>query len=88
MCGDFYIGETGRSATPDERTQSNLQMGQIRKVSSGTVAEHAWKDGHIIEWDEVKILDTPRDERERRVKEALYIKLAPPGLRMNRDEGK
>ena len=25
---------------------------------------------------------------ERKVKEALYIRLTPPGLRMNRDEGK
>ena len=26
-----------------------------------------------IEWDEVKIIDTARDEKERGVKEALYI---------------
>ena len=31
---------------------------------------------------------TATDERQRRVKEALYIRMAPPGVRMNRDEGR
>ena len=52
------------------------------------MAEHAWKDGHVIEWNEVEVLDTATDERQRRVKEALYIRMAPPGVRMNRDEGR
>ena len=41
------------------------------------VAEHAWLDRHIIEWDQVEILDTVKDLNKRKVKEALYIKLAP-----------
>ena len=88
MCGDFYIGETGRSA--NTRMKEHKAACRWARFERSAVAEHAWKDGHIIiiEWDEVKILDTARDERERRVKEALYIRLAPPGLKMNRNEGK
>ena len=60
------------------------------------VAEHVWQVGHEIEWDEVEILDVATDLQERKVKESVYIRLAPKspkglspkGLKMNRDEGK
>ena len=61
---------------------------RLANFEKSAVAEHAWQDGHIIEWDQVTILDTASDLRERKTKEALYIKLAPPGCRINRDEGK
>ena len=51
-----------------------------------TIAEHAWQAGHEIEWDNVEILDTATDLQERKIKEAVYIRLAPKGLKMNRDE--
>ena len=51
-----------------------MQTGQFREIS-----EHAWKDGHIIEWDQVEVLDTVTDER---------VKEAPPGVRMNGYEGR
>ena len=49
------------------------------------VAEHAWQPGHAIDWE---IMDTTKDLRARKVKEALYIRLAPPKCRITCDEGK
>ena len=86
LCGDSYIGETGRPT--NTRVKEHKAACRLAHFEKSAVAEHAWQDGHIIEWDQVTILDTASDQRERQTKEALYIKLAPPGCRMNRDEGK
>ena len=86
LCGDSYIGETGR--TTNTRVKEHKAACRLANFVKSAVAEHAWQEGHIIEWDQVTILDTASDLRERQTKEALYIKLAPPGCRMNRDEGK
>ena len=51
------------------------------------VAEHAWQAGHEIEWDDIEFLDTATELQERKVKESVYIRLAPKGCRMNRDDG-
>ena len=84
-CGDYYIGESGRSA--NTRLKEHKAACRLANFDRSAVAEHAWKDGHVIVWDHVEILDTATDERQRRVKEAIYIKMAPPGMRINRDEG-
>ena len=86
LCGDYYIGETGR--TTNTRVKEHKAACRLVNFDRSAVAEHAWKDGHVIEWNEVEVLDTATDERQRRVKEALYIRMAPPGVRMNRDEGR
>ena len=52
------------------------------------VAEHAWQASHEIEWDDVEMQDTATDLQERKVKESVHIRLAPKGLKMNRDDGK
>ena len=62
---------------PDVGASSCFIDVEISRFERSAVADHAWKDSNI-EWNEVKILDTAREERERRVKEALYIRLAPP----------
>ena len=41
----------------------------------------------MIEWDQAEIVDAGKSTCERLVKEAIHIKLAPPGCRMNKDEG-
>ena len=61
---------------------------RLAAFERSAVAEHAWQAGHEIEWDDVEILNTVTDLQERKVKEAVYIRLAPKGLKMNRDEGK
>ena len=57
-------------------------------VGGGAVVEHAWQAGHEIVWDDVEILDTATELQERKVKESVYIRLAPKGCRMNRDDGR
>ena len=86
LCGDSYIGETERTNTA--RVKEHKAACRLANFEKSAVAKHAWQDRHIIEWDQVMILDTASDQRERQTKEALYIKLALPGCRMNRDEGK
>ena len=75
LCADYYIGETGRST--NIRIKEHKAACRLAKFDRSAVAEHAWKDGHIIEWDQVEVLDTVTDKHQRRVKEALYIRMAP-----------
>ena len=86
LCGDSYIGETGRNAII--RIKEHKAACRLVRFEKSAVADSAWLDGHIIEWDQMEILDTAKDLNERNVKETLYIKLAPQGCRINRDEGK
>ena len=44
-------------------------------------------DVWLRDW-QVQIFDMFKDLSERKVKETIYIKLAPLGCRMDRDEGK
>ena len=59
ICGDPYIGETGRSA--NARLKEHKAVCRLAKFETSAVAEHAWMDGHVIEWDQVQILDTAKD---------------------------
>ena len=72
LCGDSYIGETGRSA--NTRIREHKADCRLANFETSAVAKHAWMDGHIIEWDQVQ---TAKDQNERKVKEALYIKSPP-----------
>ena len=86
VCGDFYIGESGRAL--GERIKEHKAACKYAYFDKSPVAEHAWKDGdHQINWDDVDIIDRAQGMTERRVKEAIYIGLAPPGLTLNRDIG-
>ena len=57
-----------RTRIKEHKTACRLASGFERSV----VAKHALQDGHIIEWDQVELLDSAMDLRERLVKEALY----------------
>ena len=59
ICGDFYIGETGRSLTA--RMKEHRAACRLAAFERSAVAEHAWQAGHEIEWDDVEILDTATD---------------------------
>ena len=50
--------------------------------------EHAWQPEQAIDWENMEIMDTAKDLWVRKVKETLYIRLAPPKCRINHDEGK
>ena len=87
ICGDVYIGETSRSMST--RIKEHKAACRLGKFERSAVAEHAWQDGHSIEWDNAEILETATGFISRRTKEALHIKLrTTPTCRMNRDEGR
>ena len=86
ICGDFYIKETKRTLTI--RLKEHKAACRLTTFERSAVAEHAWQGGHEIEWNDVEILDTTKDMQERKVKESLYIRMAPKTYLINRDEGR
>ena len=84
-CGAFYIGESGRSLGC--RTKEHLQACKYAHFHKSPVAEHAWQGGHTILWNDTEVMDISQNLTERRVKEAIYINLAPQSMTMNRDRG-
>ena len=85
-CGAFYIGETGRSL--NIRMKEHKAACRLASFEESAVVEHAWQDGHCVNWEDAEVLDTARDLQVRKTKEALYIKMTPSGCRINRDEGR
>ena len=49
-CGKSYIGETRRR--PETKLREHLEACWKGTLEKSAVAEHAWKDHHIIKWDE------------------------------------
>ena len=80
-CPDIYIGHTGRQL--GERLKEHKSLAPSRKLSA--VAEHFSTTGHIIDWENTKVLDREDREYLRQVREAIYIKKKKPSL--NRDQG-
>ena len=84
------MGETGR--TTNKTVKEHKAACRLANFEKSAVAEHAWQDGHIIEWDQVTILDTASDQRETQMKEALWLnaiknsKRAKRGQRRGREE--
>ena len=60
------------------------RLGQLEKSA---VAEHAWQDGHTIDWSDVRILDEAPKNSVLLIKEALHIRLRPTEDKINRDLG-
>ena len=86
ICGDFYVGETKRTLAT--RIKEHKAACRLAAFERSAVAEHAWQEGHEINWDDVEILDNTKDLQERKVKESLYIRMVPRTCLMNRDEGR
>ena len=81
-CPDIYIGHTGRQI--GERLKDwHKSLAPSHKLSA--VAEHFSTTGHIIDWENTKVLDREDREYPRQVREAIYIKKKKPSL--NRDQG-
>ena len=56
------------------------RLGQLEKSA---VAEHAWQDGHVIDWSGVCVLDGASKNSVLLIKEALHIRLRHTDGRMN-----
>ena len=57
------------------------------EVERSAIAEHAWSQHHPILWEETKVIDQARRQKELIIKEALNIHLVPEEERLNRDTG-
>ena len=75
------IGETKRTL--------ETRMNELEQLEKSAVAEHAWLDGHTIDWSDVRILDeVPKelctaDQRS----PAHQLEARPTEDRINRDLG-
>jgi predicted GIY-YIG superfamily endonuclease len=70
-CGRRYIGETGRPMTVRIREHMhNLKQGLIEKSK---LAQHAYEEGHRVNWDEARVLEIESNSRYRKYKESAYI---------------
>ena len=76
-CNKQYIGETGRPL--------GKRLEEHRKNSNSAINEHMSTTGHLINWEDVKILTSESNTSRRKIKEAIYIHRHKPAL--NRDQG-
>ena len=82
-CGTCYIGETGRSIL--ERVKEHYTDLHYNRTIKSALAEHVDKTKHHILMDKVEILARCDKFHERRIREAIEIKLNPNNI--NRDQG-
>ncbi len=99
-CYYVYIGETSRplktrlSEHKDEveKVTNSLINTRARRKESATelhksaITDHAVQNNHVINWNEVEIVDKDEDFKKRGIREALSIRKEKN--KMNRDEGR
>ena len=70
-CDSVYNGETGRSL--GETITEHKYAVKTGDRKNG-VAAHAWDEGHRVDWEGAKILESEPQCLKRRVLEAIWIK--------------
>jgi hypothetical protein len=69
-CGRFYIGETSQWWDDREKQHKvSIRTGDLRN----SFASHVESSGHEIKWEAVEFLDAHKYDKNRKIKEALYI---------------
>ena len=97
-CDKSYVGETGRSlglrmeehrkeaekseSRPYTRSSKSLAASEIHKSA---IMDHVVTENHVMDWDNIRVLDREEDRTRRWIKEAIWIRKSVPVL--NRDEG-
>ena len=84
-CDEEYIGETKRAA--ETRMKEHKDAIRLAHTEKSAIAQHVHEQAepHDIDWQSWSVIDRARGQTERKVREALHIKLRKPGL--NRDKG-
>ena len=84
VCGEVYIGETGRSL--GERTEEHEKS--IKKCDcTSALSQHQDKTGHVTKLpliDKMKIMEKEPREKHRKVLEAINIQLKGASLNQNK----
>ena len=57
----------------------------MSEYNKSALTDHSSQLNHVIDWDNVKIMDKDSNDRSRLIKEAIWIR--KEGAPMNRDEG-
>ena len=55
------------------------------KIHKSAITDHVVTDNHVMDWDNIRVLDREEDRTRRWIKEAIWIRKSMPVL--NRDEG-
>ncbi len=86
VCGDIYIGETGRSL--GERVEEH-EKSVVKKDQKSALSQHQEKTGHVPFipplMQKIKIIEKESRERHRKVLEAINIRTK--GAKLNRNDG-
>jgi hypothetical protein len=70
-CGRSCIGETGSPLAVRLREhRHNLQQGLLEKSK---LAQHAYKGGHRVGWDDARILEIESNSRHRKYKKSAHM---------------
>ena len=72
VCPAAYIGQTGRRLC--QRLDEHKRAVKGADFNSSALAEHAWTEGHPVDWQNVSILSCCLDSHHRLVKEAILIR--------------
>ena len=99
-CAQVYVGETGRklSIRIKEHKDETTKVNNIRKTRSTSIAEdntqlksaiseHTRTHNHIMDWDNVSVIDRDSEKIPRWIREAMHVRKLGEGIAMNRDEG-
>jgi len=99
-CDKVYVGETARQLRvrigehqKDVNTSCNSRKytRSARKESESVfnksaLTDHVMQENHVIDWDDVDIMDRARDKERLRIRESIWIRREGPGA-LNRDDG-
>ena len=75
-CNKFYIGKTKR--------QLGMRVKEHKIQENSSVHKHMLLENHRIDWDEIKIIDSARDDRRLLLKEMLHINNLKPELNIQK----
>ena len=84
-CGKVYIEETKRRL--ETRLKEHREACITGQTTKSAIAEHAWTEGHPINWDGTRILQHASHTMELVMKEEMCIQSMPTDSRFNRDNG-
>jgi hypothetical protein len=69
-CGRRYIRETGRPLSVWLREHRHNLEGHLDKSK---LDQHAYEEGHRVDWDEARILEIESNSRYRKYKESAHM---------------
>ena len=67
---------------PYARSSKSLEVSEIHKSA---ITDHVVTDNHVMDCDNIRVLDRDEDRTRRWIKEAIWIRKSIPV--MNKDEG-